>query len=148
MENDRDANYSENMNASGKPYEDLTGSADTGQNMSFFKDDESKAWERKLMAPDLGLDAAALQMSKETRSFLWKAGTVPYVSAVQLTHVLPDNPSAEADLEDSSFNRTSSSSAFTGSKQQLQSVRKPQLPSFRQPCFEQDFQAQRGLEYP
>ena len=101
--------------------------------MSFFKDDESKAWERKLMAPDLGLDAAALQMSKETRSFLWKAGTVPYVSAVQLTHVLPDNPSAEADLEDSSFN---------------QSVRKPQLPSFRQPCFEQDFQAQRGLEYP
>ena len=115
MENDRDANYSENMNASGKPYEDLTGSADTGQNMSFFKDDESKAWERKLMAPDLGLDAAALQMSKETRSFLWKAGTVPYVSAVQLTHVLPDNPSAEADLEDSSFNRTSSSSAFTGS---------------------------------
>ena len=115
MENDRDANYSENMNASGKPYEDLTGSADTGQNMSFFKDDESKVWERKLMAPDLGLDAAALQMSKETRSFLWKAGTVPYVSAVQLTHVLPDNPSAEADLEDSSFNRTSSSSAFTGS---------------------------------
>ncbi len=115
MENDRDANYSENMNTSGKPYEDLTGSADTGQNLSFFKDDESKAWERKLMAPDLGLDAAALQMSKETRSFLWKAGTVPYVSAVQLTHVLPDNPSAEADLEDSSFNRTSSSSAFTGS---------------------------------
>ena len=115
MENDRDANYSENMNTIGKPYEDLTGSADTGQNLSFFKDDESKAWERKLMAPDLGLDAAALQMSKETRSFLWKAGTVPYVSAVQLTHVLPDNPSAEADLEDSSFNRTSSSSAFTGS---------------------------------
>ena len=115
MENDRDANYSENMNTSGKPYEDLTDSADTGQNMSFFKDDESKAWERKLMAPDLGLDAAALQMSKETRSFLWKAGTVPYVSAVQLTHVLPDNPSAEADLEDCSFNRTSSSSAFTGS---------------------------------
>ena len=115
MENDRDADYSENMNTSGKPYEDLTGSADTGQNLSFFKDDESKAWERKLMAPDLGLDAAALQMSKETRSFLWKAGTVPYVSAVQLTHVLPDNPSAEADLEDSSFNRTSSSSAFTGS---------------------------------
>ena len=67
------------------------------------------------MAPDLGLDAAALQMSKETRSFLWKAGTVPYVSAVQITHVLPDNPSVEADLEDSSFNRTSSSSAFTGS---------------------------------
>ena len=115
MENDRDANYSENMNTSGKPYGDLTGSADTGQNLSFFKDDESKAWERKLMAPDLGLDAAALQMSKETRSFLWKAGTVPYVSAVQLTHVLPDNPSAEADPEDSSFNRTSSSSAFTGS---------------------------------
>ena len=115
MENDRDANYSENMNTSGKPYEDLTGSADTGQNLSFFKDDESKAWERKLMAPDLGLDAAALQMSKETRSFLWKAGTVPYVSAVQITHVLPDNPSVEADLEDSSFNRTSSSSAFTGS---------------------------------
>lgn len=115
MENDRDANYSDNMNTSGKPYEDLTGSAGTGQNLSFFKDDESKAWERKLLAPDMGLDAAALQMSKETRSFLWKAGTVPYVSAVQLTHVLPDNPSAEADLEDSSFNRTSSSSAFTGS---------------------------------
>ena len=79
MENDRDANYSENMNTSGKPYEDLTDSADTGQNVSFFKDDESKAWERKLMAPDLGLDAAALQMSKETRSFLWKAGTVVQV---------------------------------------------------------------------
>ena len=122
MENDRDANYSDNMNTSGKPYEDLTGSAGTGQNLSFFKDDESKAWERKLLAPDMGLDAAALQMSKETRSFLWKAGTVPYVSAVQLTHVHPENPSAEAAREDSSFNETSSSSTFTGSFARTSSI--------------------------
>ena len=114
MENDRDANYSEIINTSGKPYDDLTGSADTGQNLSFFKDDESKAWERRLMAPDMGLDPAALQMSKETRSFLWKAGTVPYVSAVQLTHEQPENPSAEASREDSGFNETSSSSTFSG----------------------------------
>ena len=89
MENDRDANYSGNMNTSGKPYEDLRGSADTEQNLSFFKDDESKAWERRLMAPDMGLDPDALQMSKETRSFLWDAGMVRTrsrkIRATQLT---------------------------------------------------------------
>ncbi|MCR5811471.1 MAG: hypothetical protein K6G34_08855 [Lachnospiraceae bacterium] len=115
MENYRDAKYSENMSTSGKPYEDLTGSADSGQNLSFFKDDEAKAWERKLLAPDMGLDAAALQMSKETRSFLWKAGMVPYVSASQFTGEHPEDPSAEVDRERSSFSQVSSSSTFTGS---------------------------------
>lgn len=115
MEKERDANYSGKMNTNGWPYEDLTGSADAGQNLSFFKDDESKAWERKLMAPDMGLDAAALQISKETRSFLWKAGMVPYVSATQLTGEHPENPSAEVDQERVSFNQASSSSTFTGS---------------------------------
>ena len=115
MENDRDANYSENMNTSGKPYGDLTGSADTGQNLSFFKDDESKAWERRLMAPDLGLDPDALQISKETRSFLWNACMVPFVSVSQFTNAQPENPSDAADREDSGFDETSSSSTFTGS---------------------------------
>ena len=76
MENDRDANYSENMNTSGWPYDDPAYTASSGQNLSFFKDDESKSWERRIMAPDMGLDAASLQMSKETRSFLWEAGMV------------------------------------------------------------------------
>ncbi|MER2027467.1 MAG: hypothetical protein ABS874_09570, partial [Lachnospiraceae bacterium] len=67
------------------------------------------------MAPDMGLDPAALQMSKETRSFLWNAGMVPFVSASQFTNAQPENPSAAADREDSSINRTGSSSAFTGS---------------------------------
>ena len=110
MENDRDANYSGNMNTSGKPYEDLRGSADTEQNLSFFKDDESKAWERRLMAPDMGLDPDALQMSKETRSFLWDAGMVPFVSVSQFTNTQPENPSDAADREDSSPSQTSSSS--------------------------------------
>ena len=115
MENDRDANYSGNMNTSGKPYEDLKGSADTEQNLPFFKDDESKAWERRLMAPDLGLDPDALQISKETRSFLWNAGMVPFVSVSQFTNAQPENPSDAADREDSGFDETSSSSTFTGS---------------------------------
>ena len=72
MEKDRDANYSEKMYTNGWPYEDLTGTSAPGQDMSFFRDDESKVWERRLMAPDLGLDESALQLSKETRSFLWK----------------------------------------------------------------------------
>ena len=100
MEKDRDANYSEKMYTNGWPYEDLTGTSAPGQDMSFFRDDESKVWERRLMAPDLGLDESALQLSKETRSFLWKAGLVPYVSDQPLTGVLPENSDAEIDEQD------------------------------------------------
>ena len=89
MEKDRDANYSEKMYTNGWPYEDLTGASAPGQDLSYFRDDESKAWERKLMAPDLGLDGTSLQVSKETRSFLWKAGMVPYVSSPPLSAFQP-----------------------------------------------------------
>ena len=74
--------------------------------MSFFRDDESKVWERRLMAPDLGLDESALQLSKETRSFLWKAGLVPYVSDQPLTGVLPENSDAEIERKDNSSDQT------------------------------------------
>ena len=113
MENDRDANYSENMNTSGWPYDDPAYTASSGQNLSFFKDDESKSWERRIMAPDMGLDAASLQMSKETRSFLWEAGMVPYVSVSPLTDAQPENPGAESESEDNSSDQAGSSTAYT-----------------------------------
>ena len=116
MEKDRDANYSEKMYTNGWPYEDLTGTSAPGQDMSFFRDDESKVWERRLMAPDLGLDESALQLSKETRSFLWKAGLVPYVSDQPLTGVLPENSDAEIERKDNSSDQTGESPDRSGSR--------------------------------
>ena len=65
------------------------------------------------MAPDMGLDAASLQMSKETRSFLWEAGMVPYVSVSPLTDAQPENPGAESESEDNSSDQAGSSTAYT-----------------------------------
>lgn len=116
MEKDRDAYYSEKMNTDGWPYEDLTGASAPGQDLSYFRDDESKAWERKLMAPDLGLDGTSLQVSKETRSFLWKAGMVPYVSSPPLTGALPENPDTEIERKDNGSDQTGESPDRTGSR--------------------------------
>ena len=77
MEKDRDANYSEKMNTNGWPYEDLTDISVSRQDPSYLRDEETKAWERKLMAPDMGLDGTSLQVSKETRSFHRRASGEP-----------------------------------------------------------------------
>lgn len=115
MENDRNANYSEKPDTNVWQFEGLTGAADAGQDLSFLKDDESKAWERRILAPDMGLDAAALQLSKETRSFLWEAGMVPYVSVSPLTDAQPENSGAESESEDNSSDQAGSSTAHTSS---------------------------------
>ena len=115
MEKDRDANYSEKMNTNGWPYEDLTDISVSRQDPSYLRDEESKAWERKLMDPDMGLDGTSLQVSKETRSFLWKAGMVPYVSAQPLTGALPEKPGTEIERKDNGSDQTGSSSGHTSS---------------------------------
>ena len=99
MDNDRSVNYSDKSNTGGWQYKNLSGTAFSGQDPTLFRDAESSAWVRKLLTPDPALDRSLLQMSKETRNFLWKAGMVPFVSSPQTADAPKEDSPAAAGHE-------------------------------------------------
>lgn len=112
MDNDRSVNHSDKSNTGGWQYKNLSGTAFSGQDPTLFRDAESSAWVRKLLTPDPALDRSLLQMSKETRNFLWKAGMVPFVSSPQTADApKEDSPAAaghEAGTSNQSYYRSDS----------------------------------------
>lgn len=112
MDNDRSVNHSDKSNTGGWQYKNLSGTAFSGQDPTLFRDAESGAWVRKLLTPDPALDRSLLQMSKETRNFLWKAGMVPFVSSPQTADApKEDSPAAaghEAGTSNQSYYRSDS----------------------------------------